>query len=101
MFRMSKFYILMALVNQTPVYLYSGTDFYVSCIMRQPAYAYAKTGADQLCSDRAGDQRLCFSYIHSAIPLLPESDILASIHLFLYSPVCVRSGRKPHRQVFS
>ena len=30
---------------------------------------------DQLCSNRAADQRLCFCYIDSTIPLLPKSKI--------------------------
>ena len=31
--------------------------------------------ADQLCGNREADQRLCFPYKDSAIPLLPKSKI--------------------------
>ena len=31
--------------------------------------------ADQLCSNRAADQRLCFHYTGSTIPLLPKYKI--------------------------
>ena len=31
--------------------------------------------ADHLPGNRAGDQRLCFRYINSTIPLLPKSEI--------------------------
>ena len=54
---------------------------------------------DQLHSNRAADQRLCFRYIYSIIPLLPKSKILNHL-LRLCSPVYVRPGRKPVRQVF-
>ena len=32
-------------------------------------------GADQLCSNCEADQRLCFHYTDSTIPLLPKSKI--------------------------
>ena len=32
-------------------------------------------GADQLCSNCTADQRLCFRYMDSSIPLLPKSEI--------------------------
>ena len=32
-----------------------------------------KKGADQLCGDHTADQCLCFHYIDSTIPLLPNS----------------------------
>ena len=32
-------------------------------------------GADQLRANRAADQRLCFHYMDSTIPLLPKSEI--------------------------
>ena len=44
--------------------------------------------ADQLCGKRAADQRLCFSYYDSTIPLLPKSEISS---LLPYS-VPVQSG---------
>ena len=42
--------------------------------MREPAFCICQNkGADQLRSNRAADQRLCFCYIESTIPLLPKS----------------------------
>ena len=39
-------------------------------------FAYAKTkDADQLRGNREADQRLCFRYTDSTIPLLPKSEI--------------------------
>ena len=32
-------------------------------------------GADQLCGNREADQRLCFRYMDSTIPLLCKSEI--------------------------
>ena len=46
--------------------------------MRKPAFRICKSkDADQLCGNRAADQRLCFGYIDSTIPLLPQA--LASL----------------------
>ena len=50
----------------------------MSCIMRKPAfYICENKGADQLHSDHTADQRPCFRYIDSTIPLLPKSKILS------------------------
>ena len=59
--------------------------------------------ADQLCSNCTADQRLCFHYTDSTIPVFfPNPKFQASSHLlWLYSPVCVGPGRKPLRPVFS
>ena len=75
----------------------------MSLVMRKPDFCICENkDADQLRSNCAADQRLCFSYIDSTIPLLPKSDFLAFSHLlWLYSPVCVGPGRKPRRPVFS
>ena len=44
--------------------------------MRKPAFCISENkDADQLCGDRTADQRLCFRYTGSAIPLLPKSGI--------------------------
>ena len=54
-------------------------------------------GADQLCGNREADQRLCFCFTDSSIPLLSKSKFPVSSHLLcLYRPVCVRPVRKPH-----
>ena len=42
--------------------------------MRKPAYLrMRKQWPDQLCGNRTADQRLCFCYIDSTLPLLPIS----------------------------
>ena len=44
--------------------------------MRKPAFCICENkDADQLRGYRAADQRLCFSYTDSTIPLLPKSEI--------------------------
>ena len=53
-------------------------------------------GADQLRGNREAreaDQRICFRYTDSTIPLLPNA---SSCLLLLCSPVCVGPVRKPH-----
>ena len=45
-----------------------------------------------ICENKDADQCLCFCYIDSIISLLPNSEIsrlIASLLLWLYSPVCV------------
>ena len=45
-------------------------------IMRKPAFRiYESKGTDQLRSNCAADQRLCFHYIDSTIPLLSKYEI--------------------------
>ena len=54
-------------------------------------------GADQLRSNREADQRLCFRYSDSTVPLLLNPKFQASSSfLRLYRSVCVEPGRKPH-----
>ena len=44
--------------------------------MRKPAFCICKNkDADQLRGNREADQRLCFRYTESTIPLLPQSEI--------------------------
>ena len=44
--------------------------------MRKPTFCLCENkDADQLCGDREADQRLCFCYTDSTIPLLPKSEI--------------------------
>ena len=72
--------------------------------MRKPAFCICENkDADQLRGKREADQRLCFRYTDSTIPLLPKSEIssLTNNLLWLNSPVCVGPGRKPRRPVFS
>ena len=48
----------------------------MSRVRRKPAFPISKNkGPDQLRGNRAADQRLCFRYIDSTIPLLPKSEI--------------------------
>ena len=44
--------------------------------MRRPAFCICENkAADQLRGNREADQRLCFRYTDSTIPLLPQSEI--------------------------
>ena len=44
--------------------------------MRKPAFCKCENkDADQLCGNREADQRLCFHYTDSTIPLLSTSEI--------------------------
>ena len=53
----------------------------LSLVVRKLAFCIFKNkDADQLRSDCAADQRLCFRYTGSTIPLLPESEI-SSLYL--------------------
>ena len=53
--------------------------------MRKPAFCICENkDADQLRGNREADQRLCFRYTDSTIPLLLNSNLL-----WLYSLVCV------------
>ena len=59
---------------------------HVSRLMGKPATCLGENkDADQLRGNREADQRLCFRYSDSTIPLL-----------CLYRPVCVGPVRKPH-----
>ena len=45
-------------------------------VTKKPAFCIGENkGADQLRANRAADQRLCFRYIDSTIPLLYNSEI--------------------------
>ena len=49
---------------------------YLSLVVRKPAFCICENKkADQLRGDREADQRLCFCYTDSTIPLLPKSEI--------------------------
>ena len=48
----------------------------MSLVMRKPAFCICENkDADQLRGKREADQRLCFRYSDSIIPLLPRSEI--------------------------
>ena len=49
---------------------------YMSRVMRKPAFCICENkDADQLRGYREADQRLCFHFIDSTIPLLSKSEI--------------------------
>ena len=49
---------------------------YMSRIVRKPDFCLGENkGADQLRGNREADQRLCFRYTNSTIPLLLKSEI--------------------------
>ena len=53
--------------------------------MRKPAFCIRENkDADQLRVNRKADQRLCFRYTDSTIPLLPKSEISS---IWLYSVI--------------
>ena len=48
----------------------------VSRVVRKPDFCICENkDADQLCGNREADQRLCFRYTDSTIPLLPKYEI--------------------------
>ena len=75
----------------------------MSRVGRKPAFCICENkDADQLRGNREADQRLCFHYTDSTIPLFLNPKFQASSHLlWLYRAVCVGPGRKPRRPVFS
>ena len=49
---------------------------HLSRLVRKPTFCICKNkDADQLRSNREADQRLCFRYLSSTIPLLPKCKI--------------------------
>ena len=49
---------------------------YMSLVMTKPLYCICENkDTDQLCGNRRADQRLCFCYTDSIIPLLSKSQI--------------------------
>ena len=72
--------------------------------MRKPDFCiFENKDADQLCGYRTADQRLCFLYIDSTIPLFPKSQIsrLWPFSVAVQFDLSVGPGQKPRRQVFS
>ena len=63
-------------------------------VMRKPFCVYENKGTDQLRGDRAVEQRLCFRYLQDLNFLNPKFQASSNLH-WLYSPVCVRPGKKP------
>ena len=64
----------------------------MSRLMGKPTICIGENkDADQLRGNREADQRLCFRYSDSTIPLLCKFEISS-----LYRPVCVGPVQKPH-----
>ena len=74
----------------------------MSHVMKKPAFCICENkDADQLHSKCAADQRLCFRYIYSTIPrYFLDPKFQASGHLWLYSLVCIGTGRNPLKTCF-
>ena len=69
---------------------------HMSCVMRKPAFCICENkDADQLRGNREADQRLCFRYTIVQFLNFLNLKFQASSHrVWLYSPGCVRPGRK-------
>ena len=62
--------------NQTIIHTFIAVDNELSRIVRKPDFCLGENkGADQLRGNREADQRLCFRYSDSTIPLLLKSEI--------------------------
>ena len=75
----------------------------MSLVMRKTAFCICENkDADQLRGDREADQRLCFRYTDSTIPLLPIPEI-SSLYAFSVTaqPGLCQTWSKPRRPVFS
>ena len=73
---------------------------YVSRDVRKPDFCICENkDADQLCGNCEADQRLCFRYTDSTIPLLPNTKFQASSHfLRRHQPdLCGTLVRNPDR----
>ena len=56
--------------------LQNSNCYYISSVMRKPTFCICENkDADQLHGNREADQRLCFRYIDSTIPLLFKYEI--------------------------
>ena len=83
---------------------YVSLNFQVSRVIRKPAFCiyHAKTKAQRSCAVTAQLISTVVSTTHIAKSLFflnPKFQAYRNL-LWLYSPVCVRPGRKPLRQVF-
>ena len=79
------------------------TQYYVSRVMRKPAFAYAKTKT-QISSAVTALLISAFVFATQIVQFFNYPNMkfqVSSLLLWLYSPVCVGAGRKPRRPVFS
>ena len=64
--------------------------------MRKPFFCICENkDADQLRANREANQRLCFHYTVSTIPLLPKSDISSLSHLLWLYGLCRTRSETP------
>ena len=71
-----KEYVKSTTLDLLSVSLYTDEQPYMSLVMRKPAFCICENkDADQLRGNREADQRLCFRYTDSTIPLLPKYEI--------------------------
>ena len=65
--------------RETAIYSFTGFTLYFrkyERVVRKPSFCICENkDADQLRGNREADQRLCFRYTDSIIPLLPKSEI--------------------------
>ena len=75
----------------------------MSRVVRNPAFAYAKTKTQISCAVTAQliSAFVFATWIVQSLFYLNPKLQASSYLLWLYSPVCVRPGRKPRRPVFS
>ena len=65
-----------SILNKNMLYANEYLQLNMSLVMRIPAFCICENkDADQLRGNREADQRLCFHYTDSTIPLLPKSEI--------------------------
>ena len=71
---LTKSIVLSIIIKYTP---------YLSCVIKKPDFCICENkDTDQLRCNRTADQRLCFHYIDSPIPLLPKSEISNFLAIF-------------------
>ena len=71
--------------------------------MRKPAFCICENkDADQLRGNREADQRLCFRYTDSTIPLLPKSEISSLLPSFVavQPGLCRTMSKNPEDRFF-
>ena len=85
--------------NLAFVYFEFYNYMHLSRVTRKPTFCICENkGADQLCSNCKANQRLCFRYKDSTIPLLSKSEVsIPQPSSVAVNPVCVGPDRKSER----
>ena len=69
-------HLFIRMIENTSTSFKMETTELVSHVVRKPVFCICENkDADQLRGNREADQRLCFRYTDSTIPLLPKSEI--------------------------